>query len=611
MITVKAFGALELSDDARGPMTAVLAQTKRSALLAYLVLAHHGGFCRRDTLLALFWPDLDQEGGRRALSQALTFLRRHLGSETLVTRGLDEVGAHSAHVRSDVHEFLEALAARDWDGALARYQGDLLAGLHVAGAAPFVDWVDRERERLRETAAGAAWKRAQALIGEGRLVEAERTAQRGLALVATDESAVREFIEALAVAGDRAAALRFFEKFAGMLAQELDVEPAPETRAVAQAIRDGRAASALDGGPPRGTGASVGQTGNAPPRPANVSLRAYELYMHGLFKLNEWNARDLDGAMAALEAAVSEAPSFAAARAAYADACNEKADLCGPLRDLREKAYVNTEAALLLDPGLAEAHVARGNVLWNQDNRFPHDAALLEFQRAAELKPNLSSVHDRLATVYAHIGLLDLALEEARLAVALDPMNYWARFRVGLALWAQQRYAEAAVELRALPQQVVPAIRGAMLAEALLYLGQAGEALHMLGELSDSHPRDPWVQATRALVLASIGDAVGAERDITGATEHLYLPTHAHHSEFSIGSTYAVLGRSDEAIHWLRRAADDGWPCYPRYAGDPLLKELRTDARFIVFLDELRCTWEAFGRKFDPTFPAASSGERH
>jgi Tol biopolymer transport system component/DNA-binding SARP family transcriptional activator len=250
VLTLKAFGALEFSDDACRAVREIQTRPQRSALLAYLVLAHHGRYCRRDTLLSLFWPDFDSEHGRHALSQALTFIRRHVGPGVLITRGMEEIGVDPAAVRSDVQTFRDAVARKDWGAALASYGGDLLEGLHVEGAAPFVDWVDRERERLRESAADAAWRHAHDLIAASYLVEAERAGQVALRLVPTDESAVRTFIEALATGGDRAAALRFYERFTAVLAQELDVEPARETRAVAERIRNGEVTVNLRTPPP-------------------------------------------------------------------------------------------------------------------------------------------------------------------------------------------------------------------------------------------------------------------------------------------------------------------------------------------------------------------------
>jgi TolB-like protein/DNA-binding SARP family transcriptional activator/Flp pilus assembly protein TadD len=264
MLTLRAFGALDLRDAEGAPLGTVLAQTKRVALLAYLLLARPGEFHRRDSLLALFWPETDQERGRKALSQALSFLRKEVGEEVVVTRGVEEVGVDFTKVRCDVLAFREALKGEDWAEALRLYRGDLLEGVHVKGAPALLDWVDRERLQLREAAAGAAWRVAHELIGEGKLVEGERTAQRALALVATDESPVREFMEALVVAGDRGAALRFYEKLEGTLSTELEVEPAPETKALAQAVRGGKVRAAAPGLPGAGHGPESSATGTRP-----------------------------------------------------------------------------------------------------------------------------------------------------------------------------------------------------------------------------------------------------------------------------------------------------------------------------------------------------------
>ncbi|MGW8268597.1 MAG: BTAD domain-containing putative transcriptional regulator, partial [Longimicrobiales bacterium] len=86
------------------------------------------------------------------------------------------------------------------------------------------------------------------------MTEAERTGQRGMDLVPTDENEVRKFIGALAKAGDRAAAVRFYEKFADLLEKELELEPSEETRAVAEEIRAGGASEAP--GPPEPSTAS-------------------------------------------------------------------------------------------------------------------------------------------------------------------------------------------------------------------------------------------------------------------------------------------------------------------------------------------------------------------
>ncbi|MEJ2679319.1 MAG: BTAD domain-containing putative transcriptional regulator, partial [Gemmatimonadota bacterium] len=239
-----AFGSLGLRDPTGRPVERVLAQPKRTALLAYLAFARPRGLHRRDELLAVFWPENGTGSARNALSRSLSFLRRELPEGLIVTRGTEEIGLDQDAVHSDVVAFEDAIARGDHRKAVALYRGPFLNALHVAGAPEFERWADNERERLREQASQSAWAAAHDDIGAGRFVEAERLGQRALAWSPTDESAARDFIAALAP-GDRAAALRFYDKLAAVLAEVLEVAPAPETVALVESVRARDAAAPL------------------------------------------------------------------------------------------------------------------------------------------------------------------------------------------------------------------------------------------------------------------------------------------------------------------------------------------------------------------------------
>src|ERR1700730_4063061 len=102
MIELKALGALQLHGPSDRDYDAVLAQPKRLALLVHLAVAHRDGFARRDTLVGLFWPNRDGAHARSALRQALTFLRRALGDDILVSRGSEEIGVSATALETDV-----------------------------------------------------------------------------------------------------------------------------------------------------------------------------------------------------------------------------------------------------------------------------------------------------------------------------------------------------------------------------------------------------------------------------------------------------------------------------------------------------------------------------
>jgi hypothetical protein len=61
-----------------------------------------------------------------------------------------------------------------------------------------------------------------------------------------------------------------------------------------------------------------------------------------------------------------------------------------------------------------------------------------------------------------------------------------------------------------------------------------------------------------------------------------------HHVAAGLGSAYAQLGRPEEALGWLRNAADHGFPCPPWYARDPLLAPIRQHPGFEAWLRELQ-----------------------
>src|SRR6266567_1191841 len=91
MIRLHLLGALELAASDGRDLHPLVAQPKRLAVLAYLAARPAGEFVRRDTLLGVFWPELDQGAARRSLRQTLHVIRTHLGNDALNTRGDDDV----------------------------------------------------------------------------------------------------------------------------------------------------------------------------------------------------------------------------------------------------------------------------------------------------------------------------------------------------------------------------------------------------------------------------------------------------------------------------------------------------------------------------------------
>ena len=159
-VELRLLGRVSARVEPGGEAAAVLAQPKRVALLGYLAAASPHGFHRRDTLLALFWPEADQEHARASLRKSVHFLRQQLGPDAIVSRGDDEIGLDLDRCWCDVVAFQESLEAGRWESAAEVYQGDLLPGLHLSDVPEFERWLEETRTRLRGQAVQAAWRLA-------------------------------------------------------------------------------------------------------------------------------------------------------------------------------------------------------------------------------------------------------------------------------------------------------------------------------------------------------------------------------------------------------------------------------------------------------------------
>src|SRR2546425_124715 len=237
MIELRMLGTLSLTSADGRDVQALLGQPRRLALLAYLAAATPQGFHRRDSLLALFWPELDQEHARAALRQALHVVRDALGADAVASRGDEDIGLAFDHVSCDVGAFERAVAVGQFREALDLYRGDLLEGFFITGAPSFEQWLETERGRLREVASRAARTLGERCAADGNLTTAAHWTRRALELAPNEEALLRRLTTGLARHGDGAGALQESEGFRARLAEEYDAQPAPETDALVAAVR--------------------------------------------------------------------------------------------------------------------------------------------------------------------------------------------------------------------------------------------------------------------------------------------------------------------------------------------------------------------------------------
>ncbi len=238
MIEFRALGTLELKDSDGRELRAILTRAKRLALLSYLAFARPRGFHRRDTLVALLWPELDHEHARGALRQALYYLREALGRDVVAARGDEEIGLDGERISCDAVSFENLAGQGAYAEALRLYRGDFLPGFHLAEASDFEQWLDGERERLRRKAAATAWRLAAEEETKGNAVGAAALARRAVEWLPYEETGIRRLIELLDRIGDRSAAMQVYEEFSRRVARDLELDVSAETRALVDAVRN-------------------------------------------------------------------------------------------------------------------------------------------------------------------------------------------------------------------------------------------------------------------------------------------------------------------------------------------------------------------------------------
>jgi predicted ATPase/DNA-binding SARP family transcriptional activator len=220
------------------------------------------------------WPEEPEALALQNLRQALSRLRRAIGDrERAATeaqpyllasresiqlnpaaRGQVDVAAFDealAFTRGHAHRHLDTcpLCVERLRRAVELYRGEFLAGFSLSSA-PFEEWMVAQRERLHLEALGALHALAAGHEQRGEHELVLRYARRQLELEGWREEAHRQCVRALALSGQRSAALAQYEACRRILAEELGVEPEEETRVLYERIREGGNVDALSRVPP-------------------------------------------------------------------------------------------------------------------------------------------------------------------------------------------------------------------------------------------------------------------------------------------------------------------------------------------------------------------------
>jgi len=285
--------------------------------------------------------------------------------------------------------------------------------------------------------------------------------------------------------------------------------------------------------------------------------------------------------IAAYDEAIRLDPKFAKAYVGRSVSETDFADYYATVSDIRQhfkRARDAAETALVLAPGLGEAHAAYARVLHQGFLDFTH--ALAEYERALALSPNDSSVLLLSGWFFADLGRAEAGVANTRRGVALDQLNPWAHLFLGYALWDARRYRES-IEAYNRVLSLNKEFSGPAGSRGLSYLllGEVESALqscappphdfekHLcLAIVYDKLHRRPDAEAELAAMKADMGDS----------------------SAYQYAEIHAQWGDVAKAMEWLETAYRLQDPGLSGLKVDELLDPLRKEARFREIEHKLR-----------------------
>ncbi len=322
-----------------------------------------------------------------------------------------------------------------------------------------------------------------------------------------------------------------------------------------------------------------------------TNLEAYSYYAKAMYHFSKRGLtgdpqEETDTAIDLFKKAIELDSNYALAHAQLGYAYAWIADINEGGPGLIASAKEELRVAERLDPQLAEVHVARSFIAWSH---YEIEAGIREARLAKQLNPNLANIV--LAWLYYHAGLEEQSAKEYEYALEQDPTSDTVKRSYHHMYLSLARPDEG----RALNQRLFnrgPDIR------YYLEKRMLKEAAPLIEQEYVKNPDEPGPRREKALLLALQGKHREAQAAVPRIMEKVRRDKTYHHVTYDIARIYALDGKSDEALKWLRITVKEGFPCYTLFARDSFLDPIRRAPAFMQFMAEMKTRWEGYQREF-------------
>jgi eukaryotic-like serine/threonine-protein kinase len=307
-----------------------------------------------------------------------------------------------------------------------------------------------------------------------------------------------------------------------------------------------------------------------------VNPEAHQAYLAGRFYWNKRTTEGVNKSIGYFDQAIAKDPSYALAYAGLADSYHSLPELTTmPIEVAFPKARAAAMKALELDDSLAEPHSALASVI--EDFDWDWTGAEVEYKRAIELNPGLSSVHASYSNLLLELGRLSEALSQAKTAQELDPLSVLMNDNLCGVFYYSGDYDQSIIQCRK-TLEIDP-----MSHQAHRHLGQAyGQKKQYADAISElKSAMELSHGSTEAIAeLGYVYGVSGHKQEAEQILQQLAQPVDGHISHYRLAIVYMGLGENDKALESLEFAVKERSPGVVHLKVSPAFIEIRSTGRF-------------------------------
>lgn len=299
------------------------------------------------------------------------------------------------------------------------------------------------------------------------------------------------------------------------------------------------------------------------------NVKAYQLYLQGLYYRNRLGREDLKKAIGFYNQALQVDPNYALAHEGLATVYMVmESNSHVPPGTAAPQAEFHAVKALELDDSLAGAYMVLGTV--KTMNNYDLAARERYYQQALLKNPNYRTARLWLSNIYTARGEFEKAEAELFRVREVDPLSLGVQLNLA-ELYHYWRKPDKAIKQAELMLVAFPdnSFANTMIAQSYAQKGMMAEAFAWI----DKTPSD---NANRVNILA----AAGRIDEALKLAESVAKSDGAENNPYFVGCAFALSGDKETAFKWLEKSYNLRQADLVSMKIDPALDSLRDDERF-------------------------------